>query len=98
MLKYDEHNIYLHFFDRELRNSLGRMLRFNDSDAQLLLSTALLMSDDMPLYVSFSHMYESLEVFPIAIKMAFECEKLGLLRMLTNMRNIDEFMASRRTL
>ncbi len=38
MLKYDEHNIYLHFFDRELRNSLGRMLRFNDSDAQLLLS------------------------------------------------------------
>lgn len=98
MLKYDEHSIYLHFFDRELRNSLGRMLRFNDMDAQLLLSTALLMSGDMPLYVSFSHMYESLEVFPIAIKMAFECEKLGLLKMLTNMRNIDEFMASRRTL
>lgn len=96
MLKYDN-NIYLHFFDRELRNSISRHLNFSDTQAQKVIATALLMSD-LPLYVSFSHMYESIEYFPEAISMAFDYEKLGLLRMLTNMRNIDEFLASRRSL
>lgn len=96
MLKYDN-NIYLHFFDRELRNSISRHLNFSDTQAQKVIATALLMSD-LPLYVSFSHMYESIEYFPKAISMAFDYEKLGLLRMLTNMRNIDEFLASRRSL
>jgi hypothetical protein len=96
MLKYDN-NIYLHFFDRELRNSIGDNLNFTDSIAQRVITTALMMSD-LPLYVSFSHMYESLEFFPVTIKMAFGYEKSGLLRMLTNMRNIDEFLSSRRSL
>lgn len=96
MLKYDN-NIYLHFFDRELRNSISRSLNFSDTQAQQVLATALFMSG-LPLYVSFSHMYESFEYFPTAIRMAFDYEKLGLLRMLTNMRNIDEFLSSRRSL
>ena len=96
MLKYDNY-IYLHFFDRELRNSIGANLNISDSQAQRVLTTALFMSD-FPLYVSFSHMYETFEIFPKAIRMAFIYEKLGLLKMLTNMRNIDEFLASRRSL
>lgn len=96
MLKYDNY-IYLHFFDRELRNSIGEKLVFDDSLACHVLLTALLMSN-LPLYVSFSHMYESLEQFPTTIKLAFECEKFGLLKMLTSTRNVDEFLASRRSL
>jgi nucleoside phosphorylase len=96
MLNYDN-NIYLHFFDRELRNSVGEKLFFTDDNAQRVIFTALLMTN-LPLYVSFSHMYESLENFPISINLAFECEKYGLLKMLTNMRNIDEFLSSRRLL
>lgn len=96
MLKYDN-NIYLHFFDRELRNSISEHLIFSDTQAQQVLATALLMSN-LPLYVSFSHMYESFKYFPTAIRMAFDYEKLGLLKMLTNMRNIDEFLTSRRSL
>lgn len=84
-------------FDRELRNSLGLGDSFSDNQAMDIISTALFMSS-MPLYVSFSHMYESLNDFPCTIQFAFECEKLGLLHMLTNMRNIDEFMSSRRSL
>lgn len=94
MLKYDNY-IYLHFFDRELRNSISAHL--SDEQAQQALATALLMSY-LPLYVSFSHMYESSEYFPKAIGMAFDYEKLGLLMMSTNMRNIDEFLSSRRSL
>lgn len=89
--------IYLHMFDRELRNSLGAGVSFSDNQAMDIISTALFMSY-MPLYVSFSHMYESLNDFPYTIQFAFECEKNGLLYMLTNMRNIDEFMSSRRSL
>ena len=93
----DEYNIYLHFFDRELRDSISSNLNFGDAQAYKVLTTALLMSY-LPLYVSFSHMYESLDYFPITISRAFEYEKLGLLKMVTNMRNVDEFLSSKRAL
>lgn len=96
MQKHDR-NIYLHFFDRELRNSLGKGLHFDDSISCKILSTALMMSK-LPLYVSYSHMYESMESFPKSIHMAFECEKYGLLRMLTNKRSANEFIISRQSL
>ena len=64
--------IYLHMFDRELRNSLGAGVSFSDNQAMDIISTALFMSY-MPLYVSFSHMYESLNDFPYTIQFAFEC-------------------------
>lgn len=93
----NDNSIYLHFFDRELRNSISNSLCFSDRQAQQVLVTALFMSR-LPLYVSLSHMYESLDSFHTAIKLAFECEKYGVLRMLTNMRTIDEFFSSRRSL
>ena len=94
MLKNDR-NIYLHFFDRELRNSVDSNL--TDAEAKEILLTALFMSS-FPLYASFSNMYECVAAFPVAVKIAFECESFGLLRMLTNMRTSDEFLASRRSL
>lgn len=96
MWQHDKY-IYLHMFDRELRNSLNLNNSFSDEQAMNIISTALFMSS-LPLYVSFSHMYESLNDLPQTIQFAFECEKFGLLRMLTNMRSVDEFMSSRRSL
>ena len=88
-------NIYLHFFDRELRDSVDSTL--TDSEARKILLTTLFMSN-YPLYASFSNMYECVAAFPSAVKIAFECESLGLIKMLTNMRTADEFLASRRYL
>ena len=96
VLMYDDY-IYLHFLDRELRNSIGEGLKFNDNSAEIAIYLALLMTA-LPLYVSFSHMYESLSDFPNSIHMLFELEKLGLCKMLTNARNLEEFLASRRLL
>ena len=95
---YEHENcIYFHFFDRELRNSLNIGHSFSDSSATDVIATALLMTG-LPLYVSFSHMYESLDEFPKTISSLFECEKLGIVKMLTNSRSADEFISSRQQL
>ena len=93
----NDNSIYLHFFDRELRNSINRNLSFSDILAQQILSTALFMTR-LPLYVSLSNMYESLDNFPTAINTAFALERVGLLRMVTSKRNREEFFVSRRSL
>jgi nucleoside phosphorylase len=92
-----ERNIYLHVFDRELRNSLSLKNKFDDLRVSNVVGISLLMSG-LPVYVSFSHMYESLDDFPKTIHRLFECEKYGILRMLSNAKNPDEFIASRRHL
>lgn len=98
LLMIDRDNyIYLHFFDRELRKSVSNKSLLNDKKAESIVKLAILMSD-YPLYVSFSHMYESLDEFPKTIAGLFELEKYGLIKMLTNSKNIEEFISSRRSL
>lgn len=87
--------IYLHFFDRELRDSVASNL--TDEEAKEILLTALFMST-VPLYASFSNVYECVAAFPAAVKIAFICESMGCIQMLTNMRTAEEYLASRRDL
>ena len=89
--------IYLHFLDRELRGSLGLNGVINDSETKSWIKAALFMTD-MPLYVSLSHMYESYMEIPQTIDLLFELEKIGLVRMVSNHFNPDEFLESRKRL
>lgn len=89
--------IYLHFMDRELRGSIGNVGRISDDTAKKWVKMALFMSD-MPLYVSLSHMYESHKEFPNTVKFIFELEKVGIIQMVSNHSNPDDFLESRKNM
>ena len=97
MYLFSEESIYLHFLDRELRNSLSNNLYFNDRIAEKVLCISLLMTS-LPNYISYSHTYESLDLLPNTIQKLFICEKFGWIVMLTSNRSLDEFIATRKSL
>lgn len=94
-MSYGEY-IYLHFLDRELRMSIGKS-DLSDAVVNEWIRVATFMTDKL-IYVSLSHMYESLEKFPNSIKLIYECESIGKARMVSNQRNFDEFIESRKNM
>jgi nucleoside phosphorylase len=87
--------IYLHFLDRELRNSV----QFQPTDEQMFsfVETALLLTLDR-LYVGNSLLWENIDSFPNTIQAVLELEKHDGVRLLSNHATMDEFLESRRKL
>lgn len=79
--------IYLHIFDRELRTV--SKAQFTDDFVANVLLTAVLLGDS---YAANSNLAESIFEFPRSVQLAYELEKVGLVKVLTTVESSDEFI------
>lgn len=86
-------NIYYHFFDRELRQSVNAEL--TDDYIMKILVASLLIFDDI-CYLPISNMYESYLEFPQSIKFLLFLNDLKMVRLASYHNSIDDFIFSRR--
>lgn len=90
-----DYPVYMHYFDRELRNSVKATL-YDEYIIELTEMALLLTTNN--LYVSNSLLWESISHFPNAVKYVVELEKYQEVILLSNYSTIDEFIISRRYL
>lgn len=88
-------NIYYHFFDRELRESVNAKL--TDSYIQKIITVSLFLSNGI-CYVPISNLYESYFEFPNSIKYLSHLNKLGLVKLASSHDKVENFLLSRRNL
>lgn len=88
-------NIYYHFFDRELRESVNANL--TDSYIQKIITVSLLISNGI-CYVPISNLYESYFDFPNAIRYLNHLNKLGFVKLASSHDKVENFLFSRRSL
>lgn len=86
--------IYLHIFDRELRTAFNA--QYTDDYVAEVVLTAVLLSDGC--YAANSNLAESESEFPRSVKLVYELEKVGLVKVLTTTESSDEFIECRRRL
>lgn len=87
--------IYLHFLDRELRNSVQANL--DDSHVLDLIDVGILLTSQT-IYLNNSLLWENLSTFPLGVHYLLELEKLKEVLLLSNHITLDEFVSSRRHL
>jgi nucleoside phosphorylase len=87
--------IYLHFLDRELRNSVKANL--SDSDILDLIDIGLLLTTQT-VYINNSLLWENVSEFPLAVNYLVELEKFKEVLFLSNHITLDEFVSSRQHL
>lgn len=86
--------IYLHIFDRELRTVSNA--QFTDDFVVRVVLTAVLLCDSC--YAANSNLAESKSEYPMAVKMVYELEKAGLVKVLTTSESNEEFIEARHRL
>ncbi|NLJ70216.1 MAG: 5'-methylthioadenosine/S-adenosylhomocysteine nucleosidase [Clostridiaceae bacterium] len=88
-------NIYYHFFDRELRQSIDASL----TDSQLLevISASIFMTDQY-FYMPISHLYESYFDYPNSLKFIIKMDKMGLIHLASSHESVENFLLSRQYL
>ncbi len=86
-------NIYYHFFDRELRESVSAKL--TDDYILKVIVVSLLISDDI-CYLPISNMYESYLEFPQSIQLLILLNDLKIVQPASSHNSIDDFISSRR--
>lgn len=86
--------IYLHIFDRELRTVSNA--RYKDDYVTRIVLTAVLLGDSC--YAVNSNLAESKSDFPQSVKLVYELEKTGLVKVLTTTDNSAEFIEGRQRL
>lgn len=89
-----EKPIYLHIFDRELRDSTHA--RLSDEYVCNVVVTAALLSDFI--YMSNSNLMESSLDFPNAVGMVYQLEKAFQAQIITTSDNPEEFVEKRQRL
>jgi len=87
--------IYLHFMDRELRETVSGKL--TDESALNLVCMGLFMSI-APMYVPFATVFESINDFPQTVRFLVELEKYNRIMMVTQARDLEEFIKQRHIL
>lgn len=88
-------NIYYHFFDRELRQSVKVVL--SDEEICKIISVSLLMTDGV-FYLPISNLYESLLEFPCSVNYIIKLESLGIVRLVSSHNCVENFILSRQEL
>lgn len=85
-------NIYYHFFDRELRESVHAAI----SDELLLeiISASVFMTDRV-FYLPISHLYESGNEFPKAVEFIKKLDSMGLIYPVSSHSSRENFLLSR---
>lgn len=86
--------IYLHIFDRELRQYCQSQLA--DKDITEIVMMACILGDEVN--IPYSNLMESSGDYPKSVSLAFALEKNGCCRILTSENNMDAFMVSHRNL
>lgn len=86
--------IYLHVFDRELRNFCNSQM--SDKEISEIVLIACLLSDEV--YVPFSNLMESLDEYPNSVRLVFALERERLCRIIASEDNYDSFMFSHQSL
>lgn len=88
-------NIYYHFFDRELRQSIGASL----TDSQLLeVIRASIFMTDQYFYMPISHLYESYFDYPKSLEFVIQMDKIGLIHFASSHESVENFLLSRQYL
>jgi nucleoside phosphorylase len=85
-------NIYYHFFDRELRQSVKASI--SDEEICKIISVSLLMSDGI-FYFPISHFYESYSEFPKSFRYIKLLESLGIVNIASGHDSVENFILSR---
>lgn len=88
-------NIYYHFFDRELRNSVNANL--SDEQIVKIISLSLLMTDNA-VYFPISNLYESFSLFPKSVEKIRILEDAGFVYLASSHDSVESFIASRQGL
>jgi len=88
-------NIYYHFFDRELRQSINVSL----TEKQMLgiISVSIFMTDQF-FYMPISHLYESHLDYPKSLEYVNRMDKIGLIHLASSHKSIENFLTSRQYL
>lgn len=89
-----EPRIYLHIFDRELRNFCQS--RMSDKEISEIVLMACLLSDDV--YVPYSNLMESLRDYPVSVQLVFALEREQLCKIISSEDNIGGFLSSHQQL
>jgi len=85
-------NIYYHFFDRELRQSVNADI--SDDEICKIISVSLFMSDSI-FYLPISHLYESSSDFPKSFSYIKLLDSLGIVNIVSGHNSIENFILSR---
>jgi nucleoside phosphorylase/ribosomal protein S13 len=85
-------NIYYHFFDRELRQSVNANI--SDENICKIISVSLFMSDGI-FYLPISHLYESYSEFPKSFDLLKKLESIGVVCLVSGHDSIENFILSR---
>lgn len=86
--------IYLHIFDRELRNFCQSQM--TDKDISEIVLMACLLSDEV--YVPYSNLMESYDRYPNSVNLVLELERGQFCRIITSEDNIGGFINSHQQL
>lgn len=88
-------NIYYHFFDRELRQSIN--LPLTDEQILGIIGVSIFMTDRF-FYMPISHLYESNLDYPKSFKYVNKLDKMGLIYLASSHKSIENFITSRQYL
>lgn len=88
-------NIYYHFFDRELRQSVNAT--FSDATILSIICTSIFMTNKI-FYLPISNLYESYSDFPASIEYIKRLDLIGLIYPASSHQSIESFLVSRQNL
>jgi nucleoside phosphorylase len=88
-------NIYYHFFDRELRQSVGAS--FTNEQLLEIISVSIFMTDQS-FYMPISNLYESYLDYPNSLEHIKKLDKIGLIQPASSHKSVENFLLSRQHL
>lgn len=88
-------NIYYHFFDRELRQSINASL--TDEQVLGIIGVSIFMTDQF-FYMPISHLYESHLEYPKSFKYINKMDKMELVHLASSHKSVENFIVSRQYL
>lgn len=88
-------NIYYHFFDRELRQSINANL--TDSEVTSIIAVSLFLANGI-CYAPMSNVYESFWDFPKAFELLRYLIELDFVKLASSHSSVENFLYSRRKL
>lgn len=92
---HKRNNLYLHFLDRELRDSVGAVLE--DADVRFALLAAVALTPGT-LFCSYSHLWESHSLLMKSAGAVQDLVAAGFLESASDYSTADEFLASRQVI
>lgn len=88
-------NVYYHFFDRELRQSVGAS--FTDEQLLEIICVSIFMTDQI-FYMPISNLYESYLDYPNSLEYIKKLDKIGLIQPASSHKSVESFLLSRQHL